>query len=181
MGAGTEIYDIPRTALLTATLLSTAVQIPVILLAGRHSDRAAARAPQLVWGALLCVAGIFAIAWAVSTANVVLVALAYIVAFGVFYSLMYGAQPAIFAESFDPTRRFTGMSLGYQLGNVLGTGPMPVFAVMIFGATGSIYAVAGLVAVLLLISLACLIPLSKEADMRRRQEVESVTDPALTT
>ncbi|MEV0355436.1 MFS transporter [Nocardia sp. NPDC050697] len=173
IGAGTSIYDIPRSTLLTAVLISTAVQIPAILFGGRQSDRSPSRTPQLVAGGLLCVGGIFLIAWSVSTASAVLIALAYALAFGIFYSVVYGAQPAIFAESFDPARRFTGMSLGYQLGNVLGTGPMPVFAVMIYGATGSIYAVAGLVAVLLLISVSCLIPLTREADARRKREIEA--------
>ena len=50
---------------------------------------------------------------------------------------MYGPQAAFFAELFSAEVRYSGASLGYQIGAVLGGGLAPLVAVALYQATGT--------------------------------------------
>lgn len=49
-----------------------------------------------------------------------------------FISLMYGPQAALFAELFPKSIRYSGASLGYQVGAVVGGGFAPIIATALF-------------------------------------------------
>jgi MFS family permease len=49
-----------------------------------------------------------------------------------FVSLMYGPQAALFAELFPKDVRYSGASLGYQIGSVAGGGFAPIIATALF-------------------------------------------------
>ena len=46
--------------------------------------------------------------------------------------MMYGPQAALFAELFPKDVRYSGASLGYQLGSVAGGGFAPIIATALF-------------------------------------------------
>jgi hypothetical protein len=69
-------------------------------------------------------------------------------------SAVYGPQSAYFAEQFSTRMRYSGSSLAYQLAAILG-GFAPLICTALVAWTGSLYAVAGYVIVLALVSLAC--------------------------
>ncbi|MFC4121937.1 MFS transporter [Nonomuraea zeae] len=58
------------------------------------------------------------------------------------YAANYGTMPAFFAHVFPPAVRYTGMSVGYTLGTVFGSGLAPIIATWLYGGTGSWLAIA---------------------------------------
>ena len=72
-----------------------------------------------------------------------------------FVSLMYGPQAALFAELFSTKVRYSGASLGYQVGVLIGGGFTPMIAASLFAAFGTSTAVASFMAATCLISLIC--------------------------
>ncbi|MFI7610464.1 MFS transporter [Nonomuraea terrae] len=58
------------------------------------------------------------------------------------YAANYGTMPAFFAHVFPPAVRYTGMSVGYTLGTVFGSGLAPIIATWLYDGTGSWTAIA---------------------------------------
>lgn len=71
-------------------------------------------------------------------------------------SVMFGPQAALFTELFDVRVRYTGASLGYQLGSLAGGAVAPFVMVVLIAATGTSLAVAGYVIALAGLALVCL-------------------------
>ncbi|MGA0605103.1 MFS transporter [Phenylobacterium sp. VNQ135] len=70
-------------------------------------------------------------------------------------AMMYGPQAALFAELFSTEVRYSGASLGYQVGVLLGGGFAPMIATALFAASKNSMAVAGYMAATCLISIVC--------------------------
>jgi MFS family permease len=70
-------------------------------------------------------------------------------------ALMYGPQAALFAELFSTEVRYSGASLGYQVGVLLGGGFAPMIATALFAASQNSMTVAGYMAATCLVSLVC--------------------------
>ncbi len=70
-----------------------------------------------------------------------------------------GPQSALFAELFPAHIRYSGASLGYQIGAILGGGLAPFIATSLFAAFGSAWAITGYFVVLALISLGSILAL----------------------
>jgi MFS family permease len=68
-------------------------------------------------------------------------------------SLMYGPQAALFAELFPPEVRYSGASLGYQIGSVFGGGFAPIIATALYEEFHSSRALAVYLAGMCVISL----------------------------
>jgi MFS family permease len=66
--------------------------------------------------------------------------------------LTAGVQAIILSTAFSTNLRYTGSSLSYQLGSVLGGGLTPLLATAIHAGTGSSLAVAAYIAVLAIVS-----------------------------
>ena len=60
--------------------------------------------------------------------------------------MMYGPQAALLAELFSTEVRYSGASLGYQLGAILGGGFAPIIATSLLVFAGSSMWVAGYIA-----------------------------------
>lgn len=151
----TATVGVPASSILPIILIANAVQLPLMILSGFLADRIGFR-PLMIAGPIIAIVGVFVLFAGVNTGQWTLMLLAYVFAFGVGYTVCAGAQPALFADAFTPEVRYTGMSLGYTLANVLGTGILPFVAALLLAATGSGYAIAAYVAVLLVVSLVCL-------------------------
>jgi MHS family shikimate/dehydroshikimate transporter-like MFS transporter len=74
--------------------------------------------------------------WLIDTRSTFLIFLGLLVG-GIANSAMYGPQAALFAELFSAEVRYSGASLGYQIGAVLGGGLAPLIAVSLYQATGT--------------------------------------------
>jgi MFS family permease len=60
----------------------------------------------------------------------------------IFVSMMYGPQAAFLAEMFSTRVRYSGASLGYQLGAILGGALAPVIATALVARFHSAFAVS---------------------------------------
>ncbi|WP_040832327.1 MFS transporter [Nocardia jiangxiensis] len=99
------------------------------------SDRVGRR-PLYLFGAG---AGVFALALffvAAATGSAIAVVLAIVVGVNIVHDSMYGPQAAWFAELFDVRVRYSGASLGYQIGAVLSGGFAPLIAAALLSIGG---------------------------------------------
>lgn len=71
-----------------------------------------------------------------SSGNVALVTLGFVLGFGVCQSATYGPMAAYIAEQFGTAARYTGASLGYQGATLLGAGFTPVILASLQAAAG---------------------------------------------
>ena len=112
---------------LIAVLISSAIGLVSTPGWALLSDRIGRRPPYL-FGAL---AGVLALALffvAAGSGSAIAVALSIVFGINVVHDAMYGPQAAWFAELFDTRVRYSGSSLGYSIGAVLGGGFAPLIA-----------------------------------------------------
>jgi MFS transporter, MHS family, shikimate and dehydroshikimate transport protein len=112
---------------LVAVLISSAIGLVSTPGWALLSDRIGRRPPYL-FGAL---AGVLALALffvAAGSGSAIAVALSIVFGINVVHDAMYGPQAAWFAELFDTRVRYSGSSLGYSIGAVLGGGFAPMIA-----------------------------------------------------
>ena len=83
----------------------------------------------------------------------------------IFLSMMYGPQAAFLAEMFSTEVRYSGASLGYQLGAIVGGGFAPIVATALWRDFGTIY-ISIYIAAASAITLVCVILLTRDARHR---------------
>ena len=128
---------------LNAILLAAIVAIPVMLAVGAISDRIGRRKMYALGGVGIMVY-ILPYFWLLNQKSVPLLILAVVVGFGVIWS-MYGAVlGTLFAESYSPDVRYTGVSLGYQVGAAIVGGPAPLIATWLLQEYNGSYLPVGL-------------------------------------
>ena len=157
---GTATLHLPRSEVLWAVLLANLIISPVIVGAGAASDRFGRRAVYIV-GALLGIAGAFTMWPLIDTGAFALVLLGLLVGF-VGNALTYGPQPALFSELFSTELRYSGASLGYQLGAIFGGGFAPMIATALIARFHASVYIAAYLAALYVISLVSVILLSEK-------------------
>ncbi len=143
----TTQLGLPRGVVLQATVVGGAVQIASVLAFSALSDRVGRR-PVMLTGAAFLALYAFPLFWLVNTGSAALIFLA--LAIGFFGSAaIFGPMAAFIAESFDTKVRYSGASLGYQMGAVLGGGLSPFVATALLAWSGgaswsvSVYLVLG--------------------------------------
>ncbi|MFC5141443.1 MFS transporter [Actinomycetospora rhizophila] len=148
---GTTVLDYERTTLLTLIMLSTVVWVATIVGAAVLSDRIGSR-PVYVAGAITAVLWPLPMFALVNTGSAALAGLAFAVA-AVVQGIMAGAQGGLFSEIFPVRVRYSGISIAYQVGGMVGGAVTPIVATALFGATGSSTPIALYVAALSLLTL----------------------------
>jgi MFS family permease len=127
---GTAHLGLARNTLLMAVMIGSLTMVPTLIACGALSDRYGRRGIFML-GALLSGLWAFAVFPLFATGSPVLVTIAIAVQL-VFVSFMYGPQAALFAELFPRDLRYSGASLGYQIGTVVGGGLAPIVATALF-------------------------------------------------
>ena len=149
-----DILGLPQTTVLAAVLVSSVVQIPALLGFSALSDRYGRRGIYMTGAALLGLWSLFAFWPLVNTGS--FIALVAALTLGqVFLSMMYGPQAAFYSEIFSTRMRYSGASLGYQLGAVLGGGLATVLASYLLIQFGTSTAIGAYMGFLCVISLLC--------------------------
>ena len=139
-----------RDTVLVAVLIASALQIVAQFWASAYSDRHGRRGVFMLGAALTGVAA-FALFPLVSTGNFWLSVLG--ISMGLcFLGMMYGPQAAFFTELFSTEVRYSGASLGYQLGAIIGGAFAPTIATILW-AEYSIVWVSAYMALASLISI----------------------------
>lgn len=121
---------IPRDTMLFAVLVASAVQIPAQFWAAAYSDRHGRRGIFML-GAFLTGAWSFALFPLIDTGEFWLVVLGLSGGLA-FLGLMYGPQAAFFTELFSTEVRYSGASLGYQIGAIVGGAFAPTIATLLW-------------------------------------------------
>lgn len=125
----TQTLHVTRTDALLGVMAAAMVMVVTIPLFGRLSDRIG-RTRIYFWGSLLTGMSAFAGFWLMkmSGGSTLLIWLAIIVPFGVFYASVYGPEAALFAELFDARVRYSGISFVYQFSGIFASGITPIIA-----------------------------------------------------
>ena len=127
-GASSE--NISRDDMLTAVLIASAIMVPIQFVFSSYSDRNG-RKGIFMLGAILTGIWAFAIFPLVDTENFWLIVLA-ITGGLIFLAMMYGPQAAFFTELFSTEVRYSGATLGYQFGAILGGAFAPTIAALLW-------------------------------------------------
>jgi MFS family permease len=158
---GSTTVGVPRDVLLAAVMAGSALMIPVLLACGAASDRFGRRGVFLT-GAALSGLWAFAVFPLLETGSGVAIFVAITVQL-VFVSMMYGPQAALFAELFPKSVRYSGASLGYQIGAVVGGGFAPIIATALFARYASSLPIAVYLAAMCVVSFFSVLLLGRQA------------------
>ncbi|MHA7277894.1 MFS transporter [Arthrobacter sp. Hz1] len=129
---GTTTLGMDRQLMVNATLVAAVVQIGVVLLVGRISEKIGP-GRMTFFGGLATAAGAFPLFWMIDTRNPAAIILAVTIGIAL-VSLAYAVTGALLTELFPPHLRYSGVALGYNLAGAL-SGFLPLIAVALLGAT----------------------------------------------
>jgi MFS family permease len=129
-GTDADGAGMTRDQMLFAVLLASALQIPAQFMAASYSDRNGRRGIFML-GAILTGIWAFALFPLIDTGSFWLIVLG--LSGGLmFLGMMYGPQAAFFTELFSTEVRYSGASLGYQTGAILGGAFAPTIATILW-------------------------------------------------
>lgn len=157
---GTTVLGMPRSTMLNAVMWGAVAQVPALLVFAHLSDRIGRR-PVYLFGAVTTGLWVFPAFLLVNTRSPGLVVIAVVVAL-VLFAAMYGPQAAFFSELFTARLRYSGASLGYQVGVMLGGAFTPIIATWLYSQYRSFVPVAVFLLVTALVSCACVVKLTAE-------------------
>jgi len=136
-GMNSPSVELSRDTMLGAVLIAAAIMVPTQFYFSGLSDRLG-RKQIYRWGAILTGLWGFALFPLIDTGSAAAILLA--VTMGLlFLRMQYGPQAAYFTELFTTEVRYSGASLGYQIGAILGGALAPMIAVMLWNNFGITY------------------------------------------
>ena len=136
-GLNSPTVELTRDELLISVLVAAAIMMPAQFYFSGLSDRVG-RKQIYRWGAILTGIWGFAIFPLVETGMPIMITLAVTMGM-VLLGMQYGPQAAYFTELFATEVRYSGASLGYQIGAILGGALAPTIAVLLWQELGIIY------------------------------------------
>ena len=131
---GVSSSEISRDDMLAAVLIASAIMVPCQFIFSSYSDRHG-RKGIFMAGAILTGLWAFAIFPLVDTGNFWLIVFAITMGL-IFVGMMYGPQAAFFTELFTTEVRYSGATLGYQFGAILGGAFAPTIAAFLWNDYG---------------------------------------------
>jgi MFS family permease len=156
---GTASLHLPRPVILWAVLLGCLVAMAPTVYAGALSDRFGRRAVYIA-GGLLGGLGAFLVWRLIDTGVFALMFLGLTLGY-LANTMMYAPQPALYSELFPIEFRYSGASISYQLGAILGGGFAPMIATALMERFHASVWIAGYAALLFAISLGSVMLLPK--------------------
>ena len=143
-GSNAAGLGLPRNTMLAAVLIASALMIPAQFWAASYSDRKGRRGIYMV-GAVLTGLWAYALFPLIDTGSFLLIVVA-ITGGLCFLGMQYGPQAAFFAELFSTHVRYSGASLGYQIGAIVGGALAPTIAVLLWTQYGIVFVSAYIMA-----------------------------------
>ena len=116
-----------RTETLGAVMVGTIVTTILIPIMGALSDRVG-RKPLFVFGTIAMALYAFPYFWLVQQGSVTLLVIATVIGLGVIWAPITAVLGTMLSEIFSAEVRYTGISLGYQIGAALAGGTAPLVA-----------------------------------------------------
>ncbi len=140
-----------RGPVLLAVTFSAVVWLVSTWLAGWISDMIGRRNTYII-GWILQLVGVFALFPLVNTGDVVLLGLGLAI-LTVGLGFTYGPQAALYSELFPASIRFSGVSISYAIGAIIGGAFAPTIATALVQATGTTWSVTWYLAAMTLVGL----------------------------
>lgn len=156
---GTEALGLAREVMLMGVTVAAVFMVFAILFAASLSDRVG-RKPLYVVGTVLLGLWAFPLFWLINTQSVALIWFALVVG-NVLIGVMFGPMGALFSELFGTRVRYSGMSMSFQIGAILGGAFAPVIATALLAATNTSMAISAYMAIGALVSLVSIILISE--------------------
>ena len=136
-GMNSPSVELSRDTMLAAVLIAAAIMVPTQFYFSGLSDRIG-RKNVYRWGAILTGIWGFILFPLIDTGDPLMIGFA--VTMGLlFLGMQYGPQAAYFTELFSTEVRYSGASLGYQIGAILGGALAPTIAVLLWNEFGIFY------------------------------------------
>jgi MFS family permease len=175
----TRILQLNRNTVIWAILAASAVWLVVAGWVAAMSDR---------WGRrrllILCLSALtmwslvfFAL---LDTGSFPLVLLALVV-LAALQGAANGPQAALFAELFETHVRYSGISLAYQVGSILGGGVAPFLATALYDIRLSTLPVTGYLALISIVSLGCAFAIRESGPHHQQMSSRTASRPGLHT
>ncbi len=125
----TSNLDVSRTDALLGVMAASIVMVATIPFFGHLSDKIG-RTKVYVVGSLITGFSALPAFWLMnqSGGDVFTIWMAIIIPLGIFYAAVYGPEAALFAELFDASVRYTGISFVYQFSGIFASGITPIVA-----------------------------------------------------
>ena len=136
-GMNSPSVELSRDTMLTAVLVAAAIMVPTQFYFSGLSDRIG-RKNVYRWGAILTGVWGFILFPLIDTGDPVMIGFAITMGL-LFLGMQYGPQAAYFTELFSTEVRYSGASLGYQIGAILGGALAPTIAVLLWNEFGIFY------------------------------------------
>jgi MFS family permease len=136
-GMNSPSVELSRDTMLTAVLVAAAIMVPTQFYFSGLSDRIG-RKNVYRWGAILTGIWGFILFPLIDTGDPMMISFAITMGL-LFLGMQYGPQAAYFTELFSTEVRYSGASLGYQIGAILGGALAPTIAVLLWNEFGIFY------------------------------------------
>jgi MFS family permease len=166
-----------RSTVLNAILVSAVIGFFAMLGVGAVSDRIGRKRTFLAGTVAIFVYAI-PFFWLLNQGSVALLYIACLIGFALIWPIYGALIGTLLAESFTPDIRYTGSSLGYQIGAAVAGGPAPLIATALLTAYDGSYVPIG---VFVMICAAISFVAVSFAKERAGQELDSENAPAPTT
>ena len=136
-GMNSPSVELSRDTMLTAVLVAAAIMVPTQFYFSGLSDRIG-RKNVYRSGAILTGIWGFILFPLIDTGDPMMIGFAITMGL-LFLGMQYGPQAAYFTELFSTEVRYSGASLGYQIGAILGGALAPTIAVLLWNEFGIFY------------------------------------------
>jgi len=165
---GTTQLGFSRTVTLTAVTIATIVTTLLIPIMGMLSDKIG-RKTLYVGGTIAMGLYAFPYFWMLHQQSVVWLIIATVLGLGIIWAPITAVLGTMFSEIFKSNVRYTGISLGYQIGAALAGGTAPLVATALLAAFDNSYVPVALY--IILTSIISLIAVSAVRD-RKNEELD---------
>ena len=156
---GTAGVGLSSSEVLMAIAIAAVIQIPALAVFASISDRIGRRKMYLA-GAVGTALWAFPLFWLADMGTALSMTIALTVA-QLTLSMMYGPLAAFFSEMFSANLRYSGASLGYQLGALLGGAVAPLLAVYLLKVTGGTEAISIYIIAVSVLAIGCTLALTE--------------------
>ncbi len=155
-------HGFARSTILNIVLVCALIAFPFMLFFGHLSDKIG-RKKVFIYGSIAFLLWVFPYFWLLDQKSVWAASLAVGVGLGIIWASYGSMIGTLLAEAFPPGIRYTGMSLGYQIGAALVGGPMPLIATALIAYFSGSY-----VPVVVFLGLCALVSIAAVAVARDR-------------